>query len=138
MPPRRLTVPVKYWSELDKHWRTMASVDGWWPYQAGGTANIPMTAAGVASLGAIGLEPSRESAYVLSGDIHHYERSREGATVHVVAGGGQLKPSGISPVGYHQAGARQALQNLREELLRAFRRFRQAGATGACVRRLPG
>ena len=43
---------------------------------------------GVASLESIGLDPSKESAYVLSGDIHHYERSNEGDTLHVVAGGG--------------------------------------------------
>ncbi len=43
---------------------------------------------GVASLRAIGVEPTTQRAYVLAGDVHHYERSREGETVHVVAGGG--------------------------------------------------
>ncbi|CAN5230237.1 hypothetical protein BH09MYX1_BH09MYX1_12230 [soil metagenome] len=43
---------------------------------------------GVASLDALDLRPESQKLYVLSGDIHHYERSDEGASVHVVAGGG--------------------------------------------------
>jgi Calcineurin-like phosphoesterase len=43
---------------------------------------------GVASLAAIGVVPSRDPTLVLTGDVHHYERSREGRSVHVVAGGG--------------------------------------------------
>jgi len=43
---------------------------------------------GVASLRSIGVDPKAQRAYVLAGDVHHYERSREGDSVHVVAGGG--------------------------------------------------
>lgn len=43
---------------------------------------------GVASLEALDLHPESQRLYVLSGDIHHYERSAEGESVHVVAGGG--------------------------------------------------
>jgi hypothetical protein len=43
---------------------------------------------GAGSLRAIGVEPKSARSYVLAGDVHHYERSREGDSVHVVAGGG--------------------------------------------------
>ncbi len=43
---------------------------------------------GVASLRALGIDPLRMPTFVLAGDVHHYERSREGRSVHVVAGGG--------------------------------------------------
>jgi hypothetical protein len=43
---------------------------------------------GVASLRALGVDPKAQRAYVIAGDIHHYERSREGDSVHVIAGGG--------------------------------------------------
>lgn len=43
---------------------------------------------GAASLRAIGVDPKAQRAFVLAGDVHHYERSREGDSVHVVAGGG--------------------------------------------------
>ena len=43
---------------------------------------------GVASLASLGVVPSRDPSYVLAGDVHHYERSHEGPSVHVVAGGG--------------------------------------------------
>jgi hypothetical protein len=43
---------------------------------------------GVASLAAIGVDPKTKRTYVLTGDVHHYERSTEGESVHVVAGGG--------------------------------------------------
>ncbi len=43
---------------------------------------------GAESLAAIGVLPSRDPTLVLTGDVHHYERSREGKSVHVVAGGG--------------------------------------------------
>ena len=43
---------------------------------------------GVASLEALDLEPEGQRLYVLSGDIHHYERSAHGESLHVVAGGG--------------------------------------------------
>jgi hypothetical protein len=43
---------------------------------------------GVASLRSVGVDPGAQRAYVLTGDVHHYERSREGESVHVVAGGG--------------------------------------------------
>lgn len=43
---------------------------------------------GKATLEALGIDPIREPTLLLAGDVHHYERSREGASVHVVAGGG--------------------------------------------------
>ncbi len=43
---------------------------------------------GEGALAAIDVVPARDPTFVLSGDIHHYERSREGPSVHVVAGGG--------------------------------------------------
>jgi hypothetical protein len=43
---------------------------------------------GVATLEALGIDMARSPNLLLAGDIHHYERSREGRSVHVVAGGG--------------------------------------------------
>ncbi len=43
---------------------------------------------GAESLAAIDVIPERDPTLVLTGDVHHYERSREGRSVHVVAGGG--------------------------------------------------
>jgi hypothetical protein len=43
---------------------------------------------GAAALAAIGLDPAKTPALVLAGDVHHYERSRQGPSVHVVSGGG--------------------------------------------------
>lgn len=43
---------------------------------------------GAASLRSVGIDPKAQRAYVLAGDVHHYERSREGDSVHVIAGGG--------------------------------------------------
>jgi hypothetical protein len=43
---------------------------------------------GVATLDALGIDAATSPTLVLAGDIHHYERSREGRSVHVVAGGG--------------------------------------------------
>jgi hypothetical protein len=43
---------------------------------------------GVATLASIEIEPSRDPTIVLTGDIHHYERSSEGPSLHVIAGGG--------------------------------------------------
>jgi hypothetical protein len=43
---------------------------------------------GVASLVSLGIDPSRDPSYVLTGDVHHYERSKEGPSVHVISGGG--------------------------------------------------
>jgi hypothetical protein len=56
---------------------------------------------GVASLATIDVVPRRDPTLVLTGDVHHYERSREGASVHVVAGGGGafLHGARISPTG---------------------------------------
>jgi len=42
---------------------------------------------GAATLETLGVDPARDPTLVLAGDIHHYERSREGTSVHVVAGG---------------------------------------------------
>jgi hypothetical protein len=47
-----------------------------------------LKADGLASLAALGIRPEGEASYVLTGDVHHYERSREGKSVHVLAGGG--------------------------------------------------
>jgi hypothetical protein len=43
---------------------------------------------GLASLEALGIHPASCPTLLLAGDIHHYERSREGPSLHVVAGGG--------------------------------------------------
>jgi hypothetical protein len=43
---------------------------------------------GKGALEALGVVPQRDPTIVLSGDVHHYERSREGPSLHVVAGGG--------------------------------------------------
>jgi hypothetical protein len=43
---------------------------------------------GKGALEALGVVPARDPTIVLSGDVHHYERSREGPSLHVVAGGG--------------------------------------------------
>jgi hypothetical protein len=43
---------------------------------------------GATSLGTIDIAPGKMPTLVISGDIHHYERSREGPSCHVVAGGG--------------------------------------------------
>ncbi len=56
---------------------------------------------GKEALAALGVDPAREPTIVLSGDIHHYERSREGPSLHVVAGGGGafLHGARVSPDG---------------------------------------
>jgi hypothetical protein len=43
---------------------------------------------GQASLASLGIAPALAPTLVLAGDVHHYERSREGPSTHVVAGGG--------------------------------------------------
>ena len=43
---------------------------------------------GAATLEALEIAPATDPSLLLAGDVHHYERSREGASVHVVAGGG--------------------------------------------------
>jgi hypothetical protein len=43
---------------------------------------------GAATVAALGLDLPKQPTLMLSGDIHHYERSKEGKTIHVVAGGG--------------------------------------------------
>ncbi len=43
---------------------------------------------GVASLAGLGIDPTETPTLVLAGDVHHYERSKEGPSLHVVAGGG--------------------------------------------------
>lgn len=43
---------------------------------------------GVETLAALGIDPARDPSLFIAGDIHHYERSAEGPSVHVVAGGG--------------------------------------------------
>lgn len=44
--------------------------------------------AGARSLDQLGVDLSRDRTMVLSGDIHHYERSEEGVSLHVISGGG--------------------------------------------------
>jgi hypothetical protein len=64
-PPALLVVvpdPVRAWGEMRPH--------------------------GVATQASLSLEPTKDPALILSGDVHHYERSREGPSLHVVAGGG--------------------------------------------------
>jgi len=46
------------------------------------------TVNGKETLASIGVVPREDPTLVLAGDIHHYERSEEGPSVHVVAGGG--------------------------------------------------
>jgi hypothetical protein len=43
---------------------------------------------GAASLESLGIRPGKMPTLLLAGDVHHYERSREGPSLHVVAGGG--------------------------------------------------
>jgi hypothetical protein len=43
---------------------------------------------GVASLESLGIHPPNSPTLLLAGDVHHYERSHEGPSLHVVAGGG--------------------------------------------------
>ena len=43
---------------------------------------------GMATLAALNIDPLRAPTLVMAGDTHHYERSRQGPSVHVVAGGG--------------------------------------------------
>jgi hypothetical protein len=43
---------------------------------------------GKATLEALRVDPKKDPTLVISGDIHHYERSREGPSIHVIAGGG--------------------------------------------------
>jgi hypothetical protein len=43
---------------------------------------------GAASLESLGIRPASTPTLLMAGDIHHYERSAEGPSVHVVAGGG--------------------------------------------------
>lgn len=64
-PPRRFVIvpdPVRAWGELRPH--------------------------GVATQASLALEPETHPTLILSGDVHHYERSAEGPSLHVVAGGG--------------------------------------------------
>jgi len=53
---------------------------------------------GTAMLRALGLDTEAKPAFLLSGDVHHYERFRHGQALHVVAGGGGafLHPAPIS------------------------------------------
>jgi hypothetical protein len=43
---------------------------------------------GVATIGTLGIDPTVSPTFLLAGDVHHYERSRDGPSLHVVAGGG--------------------------------------------------
>jgi hypothetical protein len=56
---------------------------------------------GVGMLRSLGLADSPRPLFALSGDVHHYERLREGARLHVTAGGGGafLHPAPLSREG---------------------------------------
>ena len=56
---------------------------------------------GAETVEALGLEPQRDAAFFLSGDIHHYRRERIGEALHLTAGGGGafLHPAPISGPG---------------------------------------
>jgi hypothetical protein len=43
---------------------------------------------GVQTLASLGIEMAKTPTLLFAGDIHHYERSAEGPSIHVVAGGG--------------------------------------------------
>jgi hypothetical protein len=43
---------------------------------------------GAATLESLGIDMSSSPSFLLAGDVHHYERSEEGPSVHVVSGGG--------------------------------------------------
>ena len=43
---------------------------------------------GTATLESLGIAMEESPTFLLAGDVHHYERSHEGRSVHVVAGGG--------------------------------------------------
>jgi len=43
---------------------------------------------GTATLESLGITMAKSPTLLLAGDVHHYERSREGKSIHVVAGGG--------------------------------------------------
>jgi hypothetical protein len=60
---------------------------------------------GKAALEALNVHPDRDPTIVLSGDVHHYERSKEGRSLHVVAGGGGAFVHGnrVNPRGAHYA-----------------------------------
>ncbi|MBS2016946.1 MAG: hypothetical protein JST00_28930 [Deltaproteobacteria bacterium] len=54
------------------------------PARAWGEARLH----GTATLESLGIDMATSPTLLLAGDIHHYERSREGKSIHVVAGGG--------------------------------------------------
>jgi hypothetical protein len=43
---------------------------------------------GAATLESLGIDMATSPTFLLAGDVHHYERSEEGPSVHVVSGGG--------------------------------------------------
>ncbi|WP_394849456.1 hypothetical protein LZC95_18665 [Pendulispora brunnea] len=51
-------------------------------------ASGEVRASGASMLKSIGIEASLDPTLFIAGDIHHYERSAEGQSLHVVAGGG--------------------------------------------------
>jgi len=56
---------------------------------------------GTAMIEALGLDTEARTAFLLSGDVHHYERFRHGKALHVIAGGGGafLHPASIDKKG---------------------------------------
>jgi len=54
------------------------------PARAWGEARLH----GTATLESLGIDMEKSPTLLLAGDIHHYERSAEGPSIHVVAGGG--------------------------------------------------
>jgi hypothetical protein len=76
---------------------------------------------GVATLESLGIAMDRSPTLLLAGDIHHYERSTEGPSMHVVAGGGgaflhgaRVAGDGAYPIVSEFPGPRASLQMLLE------------------------
>ncbi|MEO8877512.1 MAG: hypothetical protein ABI461_18095, partial [Polyangiaceae bacterium] len=64
---------------------------------------------GAKSLESVGVDPKKDRTFVLSGDIHHYERSEEAESIHVICGGGgaflhggRVSPEAHSPGNYRR------------------------------------
>ena len=56
---------------------------------------------GVPMMESLELDPTARETFVLTGDIHHYERAARGEALHVIAGGGGafLHPARVAPGG---------------------------------------
>jgi hypothetical protein len=86
---------------------------------------------GTAMVEALQLDLEAREHFVLTGDVHHYQRFRRGRTLHVIAGGGGafLHPARLAPGGLpHEAQWPNAAQSRR--LLRAVAFKIGAGRSG--------